>query len=482
MALITFLSQEELRNKIINKLVEQNPNFNTSEDSQLFMEADAIAEALFSIQVDAFSAAEESFVAFASGERLSNLGIERGLPRKLATQAVGEVTFSRAVLDVVNYPIPLGTEVSTQPDTEGNTVNFVTTSAATIYGQITPPSNLAGSSAISGGILLDSTDYYYVVTAVDGLGNETTISNEVVVSTGISGSDINSNTITWDAVTNAFSYNIYEGLTTGTETLLTSTTVAFYIHVSGAGNGSTFPPVTNNTGATSVIVPVQAKVAGANSNVPLGAISRLVDEPAGIEEVTNEESTAGGADEETDDEYRARMQDSFIFGTTQSKTTVTGYQQTALSVSGVATASVVNPNSGPNRNLFYIYITSTETNTGLPSPTLIATVQATVNSDDNRSPNDFITVLSPTPISVNATIQILTYDTDYDPVEVKAAVTSNIQDYINQLSSGEDVLVVGVANAVHDTAGVVDFNVIAPVTNISIANTEKAISGTITVI
>lgn len=482
MSLISFVSQEEIRNKILNKLIEQNPNINTAEESQFFMEADAIAEALFSIQVDAFALAEEAFIAFATGERLSNLGLERGIPRKLATNATGEVTFSRAVLDTINYPIPAGTEVSTQPDTEGNTVNFITTEAAIIYGQLSAPSNLALSTADTGGTLLDNTDFYYVVTAVDGLGQETTVSNEENITTGTLGANTNSNTLTWDAVTNAVSYNIYVGSTSGTETLLTNTVSAFYVHVSGAGDGTTNPPVSNTTGATSVVVEVEAKEAGADANVPAGAISRLVDAPAGVEEVANVQATAGGADEETDEEYRARMQDAFIFGASQSKTTATGYQQTALSVAGVETATVYNPNSGANRNLFYIYITSSETNTGLPSPTLITAVQEEVNKDENRSPNDLITVLSPTPINVNVTVQILEYDVDYNESEVNDAVTINIQDYINQLSTGEDVRKVGVANAVHDTPGVLDFTVFAPASNITISDTEKAIAGTITIV
>lgn len=481
MALITFLSQEEIRNKILNKWKEMYPNINVAEDSQVFMDAEALAEALFSIQVDAFSLAEEAFIPYATRDRLSNLGIERGIPRRQATIATGEVTFSRSTLASSNYVIPEGTEVSTQPDTNGLTVNFKTTEGVILYGSITTPTNVQISTSSSGGALDDTTDYFYKITAVDGLGNETLPSSEVTVTTGSSG-DNNSNSITWNAVPNAVSYKVYASTITNTETLLTTTTGAFFTHVTGSGDGVTSPPVSNSTGALSVTVDVEAVLAGGNGNVPVGAISRLIDQPAGVETVVNQEATGGGADDESDQEYRSRMQQAFIFGSTQSKTTKTGYEQTALTVSGVRTATVVNPNSGVNRNEFYIYITSSESVTGLPTNQLLDQVTAVVNDDDNRSPNDLITVLSPTPISLNVDIQTIELDSSFSESDVKNQIRVNVTEYLNGLSTGESVYIVGIMNAIHDTPGVIDFTVLNPSSNYIVDATEKAVAGNITVI
>ena len=66
MAVIAFKTQEDFRNIILNKWKEQLPSANLSEGGQLFMDADALAEALFSIQFDAFLLAEEAFIPYAT--------------------------------------------------------------------------------------------------------------------------------------------------------------------------------------------------------------------------------------------------------------------------------------------------------------------------------------------------------------------------------------------------------------------------------
>lgn len=480
MAFITLLSQEEIRNKILNNWLTRYPNANVAQDSQIYMDADALAQVIYMQQIDAFSLAEEAFVGFATGDRLSNLGLERGLPRKDAAYAIGIARFARSTLTNVNYTIPAGTQISTQPNTEGNTIVFATDVAATIYGTLTAPINLVANTASSGGSFGAGITQFYRVTAVDGLGNETEGSTETNVTTG-SGST-NSNSLTWDAVANAVSYNIYVGSSTGTATLLTNTVGTYYVHTYGSGNGINTVPSVNNTGATSVDVAITAKNTGISGNVPAGAISVLVDQPAGIETVTNVAATNSGADIETDSVYRSRLQDAFIYGSSQSKTTVSGYEQTALSVPAVNTALVDIPTSGAYRNQFNIYITSTENNTGLPSTALISQVQAKVDSDENRSPNDVITVLSPIPVNIDVTVTITDYDTSYNLADLKDSVKQNVTDFINSLTTGQDVYIVDIQNAVHDTNGVKDFIVLTPTSNISISNNQKALAGTITIV
>lgn len=77
-----------------------------------------------------------------------------------------------------------------------------------------PPTNLLVSSTGSGG--LGAGTYYYVVTALDGAGGETVVSNEANATVGANSSI----TLTWDTVPNAFGYNVYRGSTPGGETIL----------------------------------------------------------------------------------------------------------------------------------------------------------------------------------------------------------------------------------------------------------------------
>ena len=75
------------------------------------------------------------------------------------------------------------------------------------------PENLSETLA-SGGSLPTGVQQFYKVTALDGAGGETTASAEVNATP--SGGNL-SVTLTWNAVPNAYAYNIYRGLSTGNE-------------------------------------------------------------------------------------------------------------------------------------------------------------------------------------------------------------------------------------------------------------------------
>ena len=78
------------------------------------------------------------------------------------------------------------------------------------------PKNMTVAAA-AGGSLTSGQIYYYVVTALDGVGGETTISNEVSITP--SGGNL-SNALTWNTIPNAYGYNVYRGTAPGGELLL----------------------------------------------------------------------------------------------------------------------------------------------------------------------------------------------------------------------------------------------------------------------
>ena len=81
------------------------------------------------------------------------------------------------------------------------------------------PQNLAATLS-AGGSLTSGQAYFYKVTALDGVGGETTASTEATATP--SGGNL-SVTLTWNVVPNAISYNVYRSLGTGTEGLLIGT-------------------------------------------------------------------------------------------------------------------------------------------------------------------------------------------------------------------------------------------------------------------
>lgn len=112
------------------------------------------------------------------------------------------------------------------------------------------PRNLA-VSVVSGGSLVSET-YYWVVTAIDGAGGETVISNEV--SATVSGGETAD--LTWNVVPNAFGYNVYRGTTPGGEVLLGGPGLPAPSN-SYQDNGSASP-----SGGTYTVVTMQATFEG----------------------------------------------------------------------------------------------------------------------------------------------------------------------------------------------------------------------------
>lgn len=113
-----------------------------------------------------------------------------------------------------------------------NEALHVTTTGEALAGTVTPygnltltalstPVNATFTTALSGGSCSDTTAYYYRVAALNSIGT-TLASTETSVTTGASGSNINTVTVVWGDVYGATSYNIY-GRTSGAEQLIAST-------------------------------------------------------------------------------------------------------------------------------------------------------------------------------------------------------------------------------------------------------------------
>lgn len=84
------------------------------------------------------------------------------------------------------------------------------------------PQNLVTSDGGTGGSLPNSVTLYYKVTALDGIGGETTASNEASF---VQGATAHKVILTWNVVPNAYQYNIYRGTAPGGEELLIGSTV-----------------------------------------------------------------------------------------------------------------------------------------------------------------------------------------------------------------------------------------------------------------
>lgn len=88
MALIHSRSLADFRDLQLTKWKSLVPSIATSQDSLVYLDAAVVAEIAYMLQQDAITLTNNAFLAYATGDELTNLGLDRGIPRKAATKAV----------------------------------------------------------------------------------------------------------------------------------------------------------------------------------------------------------------------------------------------------------------------------------------------------------------------------------------------------------------------------------------------------------
>ena len=476
MTLVQTKSLEDWINLQLQKWRSLEPDININSDSVVYMDSAVIAEIVYLLQNDMVTLVNNAFFAYATGDELTNLWADRGINRLSATKATGAVTFGRGTKSPTNYQIDAGTIVSTQPaGTNGTTISYYTTTDAILYGTVGTPWIPSYTTQTTGGLLGNGT-YKYKITAISGDNVETDASPnlDVTISNGLSTNTIS---LTWAAVPNAVAYNVY--IFTGTNyVLLHQVTAATYVDTVGTSANIQTPPTTNNTGNLEVTTPVEAILWGAFGNVSPNTITLFVTKPVGLEYVYNALETSGGTDDEDDETYRTRI--SSVLQLNTWKTTILWYQQTAESVAGVATATVIIPTGWAYRNEINVVITS-DSGSGIPTQSLIDSVQAVITSDENRAPCDAITVISPATHAINCTVNILSYDHGYSQAQLISNISDAISAYFRTIPVWQLVYVVGIANAVHDLSGILDFSIALPTNNVQLSAGSMAVLWTLIV-
>ena len=136
--------------------------------------------------------------------------------------------------------------------TEIDAINLLTSGAQTIVGVSSVCTTTLTSPSLSVAVVgtTGSTVYSYRVSALNALG-ETLACSAVTVSNGKSSLDVsNYNTLSWNSVSGATSYNVY-GRSSGTEIWLANVNNRHFYNDIGADLVSTTPPVINQSGGLS---------------------------------------------------------------------------------------------------------------------------------------------------------------------------------------------------------------------------------------
>lgn len=249
---------------------------------------------------------------------------------------------------------------------------------------------------------------------------------------------------------------------------------------------STDSMTTEVAGDSVVITRVfQAKslVGGVDKNVGAGTITQIQVPISGVTAVTNLLAATGGDDIEDDTTLRARV---IADLPVKSKTTELGYKSTVTAYAGVSDAYIVNGGAvtgDGNRTNIYIYPVIS-TGTGIPTQSFCDDLKTDLFTGETGEGNKNIThtiyCQPPTAVSINITAAVTATSGSSTSV-VQAAIVENLEALILGLNIGDDVLLIDIYNAIHDTAGVYNFTISTPTGDTSVGVDEKAIKGTFTI-
>jgi uncharacterized phage protein gp47/JayE len=224
-------------------------------------------------------------------------------------------------------------------------------------------------------------------------------------------------------------------------------------------------------------VTVQCISIGTIGNVPAGAIKYFPKTLDGIQAVTNASPFTNGYNEETDDELRQRYYDKVQTPATSGNKYE--YKNWAKEVSGVGDAKVV-PIWNGNGTVKVVIINS---NKRAADSTLIDSVSTHI--EEVRPIGATVTVISATEKAIDVGIALTIDTNNYNLDGVKAAIESEITDYLKGIAFIESyVSYAKIGGLILDTPGVLDYSgltVNTGTSNVSVADEEVAVLGVVTV-
>lgn len=286
--------------------------------------------------------AAAAFPSSAWGDYLDEHGRTFGLVRNPAIAATGHLTF------VATEPtlIAAGTQASSVATALADTITFQTTESGTTSQPLVTPSNVAAAASDFNGALSPGTRFYHV-TALNIFG-ETRGSSDVAATTSTS---TGRNTITWDPVDGAASYQVYVSLAPGNQLgQLVGSTVATTFIDDGTVTPSGTEPNRNTT--SGITLAAQAVTPGVAGNVAAGAITSLDTVIAAVISVNNPDRFRGGAEQESDADFRIRILGAYLGASGGGN--VADYRRWAMSQQGVERVSVIPVWNGPGTVLVVV--------------------------------------------------------------------------------------------------------------------------------
>ena len=233
----------------------------------------------------------------------------------------------------------------------------------------------------------------------------------------------------------------------------------------------TTEPGTIPAGEISVTVAAEAVETGSNGNVGAGAVHVLTACPVAVTAVTNEKAFTGGLSEETDEELRQRILDSFQ--RLPNGANAAWYELTACRHEGVAAAKAVGKARGAGT--VDVYVSAPD---GIPSEKLLTELQTVFQTSREIAVN--VQVKAPTAAAVNVAVTVKTAEgTDF--ANVKTAVEADLAEQFNGKLLGRGVKLAELNSRIYALPGVENCHIAAPSADLAANDTVLPVLGTVTV-
>lgn len=203
----------------------------------------------------------------------------------------------------------------------------------------------------------------------------------------------------------------------------------------------------------------QASSAGVSGNQVAGVSLTLTSAPSGVQSTATIVSMTGGTDVETYPSLLSRLL--FVLRNPPCGGAAHDYYTWAMNVPGVTAAYPYPQRRGIGSGTIDVAILTAG---GIPGPEIVAAAQAAI--DAVRPVQGDCIVLAPTPVPVNLG-GTLSRAAGYTLAAVEQAIDTARAAYLASLKPGDTAYLHRLRNLVSNTAGVVDFDLSSPATNVA---------------
>lgn len=216
---------------------------------------------------------------------------------------------------------------------------------------------------------------------------------------------------------------------------------------------ATWNPASNgyfiSAGVAALDVPVTAQTSGLLGNVQAGTISLLATALPGIDSVTNASQFENGQDAETDSAFRSRFSN-FIASRSRATPLAVGY---AVGSIQQGLNYIIQENQDvAGQPVMGSFVVTVDDGSGTPSTSLLATVQAAV--DTVRPVGSIFSIQPPTVTTVDVSLTIaVTAGTTQ--AQISPLVATAISGYINSLPIGANLPLTRIAQIAYSASSAV---------------------------